>query len=253
MGLHVLFFSLVLARVGALVAVMPLFAGQGTPRLVRVGLALGLSIFWFGQIALTAEAAHIHASGQLGWGLLGLTLLREAVLGAVTGLLFSLFLAPLRIAGEFITQQIGLAPTGLLGASYNTPASPLTVILETLGGLVFLEMDGHHIVLGVLHASFGRYPLGGTLLPTVPGAVGSVAAAEALGVMLAGPLALALFILTVALALMGRAVPQLNIYSVGFTLQSLVALGAALLLLPDLVRLIAAVLGRMGELLRVVL
>ncbi|MBY0230987.1 MAG: flagellar biosynthetic protein FliR [Gemmataceae bacterium] len=246
----VLLFSLVVARVGAFVAVMPLFSGQGTPRVVRVGLALSLSVFFFAHLGVPADVARIQASGQMSWLLLGLSLGREAVLGAVVALLFSLFLAPLRIAGEFVTQQIGLAPAGLLGASFSSPASPLTVILESLGGLVFLELDGHHIVLAVLHASFAKYPLGGLALPTGTAAVGGVAAAEAMGVMLAGPLALALFLLTVSLALMGRAVPQLNIYSVGFALQSLVCLVAALLLLPDLIKLIAAALARMGQLIQ---
>jgi flagellar biosynthetic protein FliR len=249
----VLYFSLILARCAAFAAVMPLFSGQGTPRLVRVGLAVSLSVFFFGHLGVPADIARIQAAGTMSWLLFGLTLGREAVLGAVVGLLFSLFLAPVRIAGEFITQQIGLAPGGLIGAGFNTPAGPITVILESLAGLLFLEMNGHHIVIAVLHASFGRYPLGGTLLPGGTPIVGGVAAAEAMGVMLAGPLALALFLLTAALALMGRAVPQLTIYSVGFTLQSLVALAAALLLLPDLIHLMAAVLARMGEMVKVLL
>ncbi len=249
----ILFFALVLARVGAFVAVMPLFAGQGTPKMVRAGLALALSVFWFGHLGPPADLARFHAA-PLPWLLFLLALGREALLGAVVGLLFSLFLAPVRIAGEFISQQIGLAQAGLLGGTFSTPAGPLTLVLETLAGLVFLELNGHHVVLAVLHASFARYPLGGTLLPAPGGAVvESVATAEALGVLLAGPLALAMFLVTLVLALLGRAAPQLNIYSVGFTVQSLVALGVALLLLPDLVHLMTAVLGRMSETLRVLI
>jgi flagellar biosynthetic protein FliR len=248
-----LLFALVLARVGAFVAVMPLFAGQGTPRLVRAGLALALSVFWFGQLGPPAELAQLHA-GPTPWLLFLLVMGREALLGAVVGLMFSLFLAPVRIAGEFITQQIGLAQAGLLGGTFSSPASPLTLILESLAGVVFLELNGHHVVLAVLHASFARYPLGGTLFPAPgDGVIQSVATAEALGVQLAGPLALAMFLVTIVLALLGRAAPQLNIYSVGFTLQSLVALGAALILLPDLVHLMSAALARMGETLRVLI
>ncbi len=250
----VLFFALVLARVGAFVAVMPLFSGRGTPLLVRVGLSLSLSVFWLTTLVPPPELARLRSVGELPWLLFGLALGREAILGAMVGLLFSLFLAPVHIAGEFITQQIGLAQAAVLGPAADTSAAPLTLILETLAGFVFLELNCHHIVFTVLHATFAKYPLGGAFLPVPAGSlVDAVVVAETCGVLLAGPLALAMFVLTVVLAVLGRAAPQINVYSVGFTLQAFAGIIGALLLTPELVRLMALMMGRIAEVIRVVL
>jgi flagellar biosynthetic protein FliR len=188
------------------------------------------------------------------WLLFGMAMGREVLLGALVGLIFGLFLAPIHIAGEFITQQIGLAQATLVGGATSSAGGPLTIILETLGGMAFLALDGHHVILAVLHASFGRYPLGGTFMP-VPAetAVEGVTTATSLGILLAGPLALALFLVTATLALMGRVAPQLNIYSVGFALQALVAILAGMLLIPDMVGFMTVIFGRIGELVRVLL
>jgi flagellar biosynthetic protein FliR len=244
----VLFFILILSRVGTFVAVMPLFGGRSAPQVVRVGLAMALAVFWFGSLAPPADIGKLIGPASPSWFLYGLVLAREALLGAMVGLLFSLFLAPARIAGEIITGQIGLAATTVLNPAGDNSAAPLTIIFETLAGILFLELDGHHIVLAVLHASFARYPLGGTLMPVpTDQLIAGVSSAESLGVLLAGPLALAMLLVTLVLALMARVAPQLNIYSVGFTLQAGVALVASFVLLPDLMRALALVFARVGE------
>ena len=68
-----------------------------------------------------------------------------------------------------------------------------------------------------------------------------------MGMLLAGPLGLCLFLLTVVLAIMTRTAPQLNIYSVGFTLQVTVALLGCLFLMPDMIRLMIAILGHNSD------
>lgn len=250
----VLFFALVLGRVGTFVAVMPLFSGRGTPRLVRVGLSLVLSLFWLTALVPPPELAKLRADVDVSWLLFGLALGREMLLGAMAGLLFSLFFVPVHVAGEFITQQIGLAQSVVLGPTSDSSAAPLTLILEALAGFVFLELNGHHVVLAVLHATFAKYPLGGTYLPVPTGElVAAVEVAEAYGVLLAGPLALAMFLVTMVLAILARVAPQLNIYSVGFTLQAFVGLLGAFLLAPDLVRLTALFLGRVADVVRTVM
>ncbi len=90
-------------------------------------------------------------------------------------------------------------------------------------------------MLSVLHASFATFPLGGSNVPHAAPMVNGLATAYEMGLLLAGPLAVCLFLLAVTLAVMARAAPQLNVYSVGFTLQSLVVLFGGLFLLPEMV------------------
>lgn len=240
--------GLVLARVGAFVAVVPPFAGR-TPRLVRVGLALALAAFYVGPVAPTADPSVAAWAADPDPVRYGVGLVREALIGAAMGFAFSLILLPARVAGEFVTQQVGLNVSPQPGPTGTDSAGALTNIFETAAVLVFLAVDGHHVALSALHASFAALPLGGTAVPQAGPMVNGLATAAELGLLLAGPLALCLFLLAVTLAVMARAAPQLNVYSVGFTLQVTVVLLAGLFLLPDLVAVMTAIAGRTGDVL----
>lgn len=239
--------GLVVARVGAFVSVMPLFAGR-TPRTVRAALAMAIVAFYLSQVAPDWDRHVAGRAGNIHWLAYTLALLRETLLGAGMGLAFSLFLLPPRIAGEFITQQIGLALSPQPGITDEQPAGPLTLAFEAAGALVFFYLDGHHIVLAALHASFAKLPLGGTLVPEMVGpGLDGLARSYEMGLLLAAPLGVCLFLLAVILAIMSRAAPQLNIYSVGFSLQVLVALIGSIYLLPDMIDLMHGFIGQAGE------
>ena len=239
--------GLVLTRVGAFVAVMPLFSGR-TPKTVRAALAVAIVAFYLGQVAPAWDRHIAGQAGDIHWLSYSIAMLREALLGAAMGFAFGLFFLPARVAGEFLTQQIGLALSPQNGLTGDQPAGPLTLAFEAAAALVFFHLDGHHIAFAALHASFAKLPLGGTLLPdgVVP-ALDGLSSAYEMGLLLAGPLSLCLFLLAVVLAIMARAAPQLNIYSVGFTLQVGVALAGALWLMPDTIALLAGYVGRAGD------
>lgn len=235
--------GLLLARIGAFVAVMPLF-GARTPRMVRVGFVMALAAFYLSTNPPKATAP--QGFTEIESVRYGLALARESLIGAAMGFAFGLFLLPPRIAGEFITTQVGLNIAPLPGPTGSDAAGALTVIFETVAGLVFLLADGHHVVLATMHASFATFPLGGTNVPHASPAIAGLATAYEMGLLLAAPLAACLFLLAVTLAVMARAAPQLNVYSVGFTLQVFVVLFGGLFLLPEFVMTLHAIIGRIG-------
>jgi flagellar biosynthesis protein FliR len=238
--------ALLLARIGGFVAVAPPFAGRA-PRTVRAGLAMALTAFYLGSAAPGWDTTFAQRADQLGSVAYTLALIRETLLGAAMGFAFGLFLLPARIAGEFMTQQVGLAVAPQVGPTGSDLTSALTHVLEAAATMLFLVADGHHVLLASLHASFDWFPLGGDTLPQVGPMIGGLSTAYEMGLLLAGPLALCLFLLAVTMAVMARAAPQLNIYSVGFSLQMLVLLVGGLFLVPDMVRAMNAFLGYSGQ------
>jgi flagellar biosynthesis protein FliR len=247
MGPLATWFALVLARVGTGVAVMPLFGGRNTPRLVRLGLALVLAVFWFTALDAPPDAATLQRLRD-SWLGSGMAVAREMILGAVIGFAFNLFLIPARIAGEFLTQEMGLSLAATLGPTSDRASGPITLIFESLSGLLFLGLDLHHVFLATLHTTFVRYPIGGLTgsVPTARLLDGAVAAQE-MGVLIAGPLAVVLFLVVVSLALMARAAPQLNVYAVGFGLQAVGGIVGALVLMPELLASMTRAFGRVSE------
>jgi flagellar biosynthetic protein FliR len=228
-------FTLTLARVGTFIHVLPILGGPNMPRTVKIGLAMALAGLFFGDASRTlALAGGTAPLGLTSWVGLGLALGREMLLGGVLGFALGLFLVPAHVAAEFITQEAGMSFANVLTASGNGGSNALTVVFELLASVAFLALDLHHVFLLLLQETFQHLPIGqGFQLPNWD-LVTAAGAAEEGGLLLVAPVGLCLFVTTVVLALMTRAAPQLNLYSVGFPLRVLVCLGAVVVLLPSM-------------------
>lgn len=222
-------FALTLARVATFVHVLPLLGGNYVPPTVKVGLSFLLAIFFF-----DVEAYALPDGAPLGWIALFMTLGREVLLGGILGFALSLFLAPARIAGEFLAQECGLTFASVLTASGEGSANPFAVFFELLASLLFFELDLHHVFLLTLQETFRFYPIGQPFHLPSWDLIEAVGAAEEGGILLVTPLMLSLFLATVVLMLMTRAAPQLNLYSVGFPLRIMVCLIGLFLLIPQM-------------------
>jgi flagellar biosynthesis protein FliR len=243
-------FCLVFARVATFVAVMPLFSMMNMPRLVKTGLVLVLTLVWYLPVAEAMPATLLwRGSESLAWLSHFVALGREVLLGGILGYGLGLFIVPAHVAGEFLTQEMGLAFANQVNPTTGASSSPLTQALDYLATAIFFSVDGHHVLFGVLHATFTEYPILGAA-PTVPlpRLVAGATLAQEWGLMLAAPVALFLFLTTVLLALLTRAAPQMNLYSVGFPLRLGVGLAACLLLLPSWVSAVVNAFGHFGQL-----
>ena len=240
----------VVARVGAFVAVLPILDGAKAPRSVKTGLVLALTVFFILQDgvaspALLAQAANLSSIECV------LILVREAILGAFLGYALGLVLLPVKFAGHYLGQEMGLAMGQLLGPTSTNPSTVVSMLFEMLATLLLLGLNGHHLFLATLRGTFTRYPIGSAFTtPPVDDLVTGLANSHEWGMGLAAPLGGALFITTIVLAVLSRSVPQMNLFSVGFSLRVAVGLGGAYLLLPDLIRGIVHVFGRYNAMLQ---
>ena len=245
----VVYGSLMLARIAAFVAVLPLLGGQQAPRMVKVGLTMALTAFWsVSFIEQMPACAWLTRDGTVPWLGYGVALGREALLGIVVGYAFGLFLLPARIAGEYLSQEMGLSFSNMVNATGDGTGTPLTIAFEMMAGALFLGLDGHHLFFGAMHGLFEQYPVGGTL-PSVPveRMIGETALASEWGLMLAAPVGVCLFLTTLVLLLLTRTAPQLNLFTVGFPLRLGVGLAATILLLPNGISTLVSILEHCGE------
>jgi len=246
--LWIVAFSLILARVGTFVTILPLIGGQNVPRIVKAGLAFSLAVPLFLTYGTVPSAELVARFKDAGWLTYGLALGQEAILGAGLGYAFGLFLVPFRVAGEFIGQEMGLSTANQFDPTSNLPANPLTELFETFGSILFLGMDGHHVFIVALYSTFTRCPIGGLpMLPSMPNMVDGAASTQEAGVLLAIPVVLCLFLTTIVVALMARAAPHMNLFSIGFTLRVCAGLVAVFILMPELLTVMTAVLGYVGQ------
>ncbi|MDD4890292.1 MAG: flagellar biosynthetic protein FliR [Phycisphaerae bacterium] len=206
---------MVIFRVGGIMIMAPFFGSASVPPRVKVALALVLSLaIWpalphNGMLPVTLPAI---ITGVLAELLVGLTM------GFVVTIVFS----GLQIAGLAISQQMGISLADVFNPDFNESADVVSVLYYWIGLVIFLAIGGHRMLLGSLVDSFGLIPPGGFVLNerTMALVTGAMTASFVMAFKVSLPVVLALFMTSVAMGLINRTVPQMNILTVGFAVRS---------------------------------
>ncbi|MCA9063397.1 MAG: flagellar biosynthetic protein FliR [Planctomycetaceae bacterium] len=241
---------LVLFRCAAFVAFLPPSAGQGIPVTVRVGLAVALTALIAPRY--TGEAMlFLMARGDSGTGLwvhLALLTARETALGAGLAWLFSLTLVPVRIAGAWVAQEMGLTMGGLASPLDQQPGNVVSQSLEAMGIILFFSLNLHHTVLYALGRTFEIQPVASAWkMPSYHTVTSITSTSIDSGFLIVAPVALILFIVLVTLLVTMRAAPQFNFMSYGMAMRVLAGMTGLVLFIPDICGAMQRFLYRIGE------
>ena len=216
---------LVLARAAALVLAVPVFSNVSMPDFFRVMLALALTALMF-PLALS----HLPAHHTLGAALAGLG--GEILIGLLLGLASGIIFFGADLAGQLIAQSAGFSLGEIVNPQYDSESSTLQQVWFYAALLVFLTAGGAHAIVGVLLDSIREIPpltlLGRGAAEASTPLLDFLAAALGLtyelALRLAGPALLAVLLATLAVGLLARTVPQLNVYTVGFNVKVALAI-----------------------------
>lgn len=200
-----------LARVLGLFAIAPIFGGTGVPR--RIRLVVGLAV----TFALIPGLPPVPAISPGSWtGVL--IVAQQMMIGILMGLTLRIAFAAVDVAGEMIGLQMGLSFAVFYDPQSSGQTPVLSEFLGLLTTLIFLAMNGHLLTISVLAESFHLLPIGTTPM-SAPGLAAAVSWAAVLfsaGVLLALPVVAALLIANIAMGVLSRVAPQLNLFAVGF-------------------------------------
>jgi flagellar biosynthetic protein FliR len=215
-------FTFVFARVAGLTMTAPIYGNADVPLQVRGLLAAALAL-----LILPLQGF----GGTVSYGSLpqyAILLGVEAAIGACLGLGVLILLHGMTLAGELIAQSsgLGLAEVFDPGIEENVPLFSRLMFLTAL--TLFLCIGGHRMVMAGLLDTFQAMPPGGGQLPgsLADGFTTLLGQSFSLGVRVAAPVVTSLLLATLILGLIGRTLPQLNIFALGFGLNSLLALAA---------------------------
>jgi len=215
-----------LTRIAAFIGTAPILGNVGIPRRAKVMLAIGVTI------AIMPGAG--AAQGIEPWSAAGLAVLvQQLLIGAAMGLAVRLVFTMVDLAGEMIGMQMGLSFAIFFDPQHGASTPVVAQFLGLLATLAFLAVDGHLMMLGALAESFTLLPIGES-----PGASNWLTLADLGGVIfstglkIALPVIVALLITNIALGILTRAAPQLNLFAVGFPITIMVGWVVLAVLLP---------------------
>jgi len=217
--------ALVLARITGLFIGAPIFSRSNVPSRFRVLLALWIAAALLPVVPKVAVPADAYAVSAAMVGEIGI--------GLAIGLLARLVLTAFQLAGAVVAFQMGFA----LADSFDPEAQASTPVIASLHlgmvTLIFLILDGHHMLIRALAASFETFPLGSGLDSEL--LVQSVMAGSSqmfsTGAQVAAPVAGLMLLLNAMVGFLNRVTPQLSIFNIGFPMTvmgGLLALWAAL-------------------------
>jgi flagellar biosynthetic protein FliR len=213
---------LLAARVGGLIAVAPIFSTKSVPVMVRTGLVILLTALL--QPMALAQATSIPQISPE-------TFVGETLVGFSLGLGAALLVGAASLAGDLMGIQIGLSGAAVLDPINNSSEN----VLGTFGNLfaitLLLAVDAHLVMIDAIARSVRIIPIGGGIhAEGMLALVRTAGVLFGLGLQFAAPVIAAVLVANTALAILGRAAPQLNILSVAFPIQigvGLFALGAS--------------------------
>lgn len=213
-------FVLVLARMTAMLSVLPFFGSMSVPVRVRPILAVLLALILFPTLPHTEWALPTGAPAYL------VVVLREVLLGVITGYVLSLAFVALESAGALIDSAAGFSMVELFDPLTGTPTALFGQFLSICATVAFVLGGGHLHLIRILADSFRLAPLGEVRLDAahiVPQVTEVLIASFLVGLQLAGAVLMALLLLSLVLGVVSRVMPTMNVWIISMPLQIVLA------------------------------
>ena len=233
-------------RVGAFVAVLPIFGRQRDSLILRLALSTALAaIFWWVGDQRIDTPTHLLELGVMG--------AREGVIGLALGFALSTMTTMLVSAGEFLSHEMGFSLARTINPESGVNGTVISQLLQVVGFLMILSLDLHHEALRLVEHTFHACPVGDLyeLTPIWEGVVALVGGSVEIALQYSFPIMGTMMLVSAGLVLLGRAVPAINLMEFAFGLRILLALAGLTVFLvegaPFLIQYFAGVINRTAE------
>lgn len=216
-------------RVLAMFTAAPVLSSRAFP--VRAKIALAFLVALAAQPALP-EAAPIGLNDPGAFG----AVLQQVGIGLAIGFAVRVVIATLELAGQIVGFQMGVGFAAFFDPASSAQSSAVGRFYATLGALLFVVLDGHLLMVQAVVRSFEVFPVGQGLLEALATMrlhqLGAGLFASAFWIAL--PVVAMLMFANLALGIVSRVAPQMNIYAIGFPVTLAVGLVGVAATLPML-------------------
>ncbi len=196
-------------RIGAMLVAVPILSIDAVTVRIRVFLTLLLTILVYPLVNWPV----IDPVSAVGLS----EIFNQILIGLVMGFFLQIVTAAVVLAGQAISNSMGLAMATMVDPSMGTVplVSQFMLILATL---IFLGVGGHMLLIGILLRSFETYPVGLAFVSqsTYGTLIEWCAMIFVGGILLALPIMVALLLVNIGVGVIARAAPSLNIFAIGF-------------------------------------
>lgn len=226
---HAAVFLLMLTRCSGIFMIAPFFGSLNIPVTIRAAAAFAFTLVLFPVV----DGLGTVAAPPAVWAFAG-SVLAELFIGWLIGFVAYVCFSAIHMAGKVMDMQVGFAVVNVMDPTSGQQIPLIGSLLYNLGIIVFLVTNGHHVIITALAESFRMVPLA-AMQPNLSLTMLLVDFTNGIfvtGMKIAMPVTFAILLVNVALGILARTMPQMNIFVVGIPLQLMVGVGVLSMLLP---------------------
>jgi flagellar biosynthetic protein FliR len=211
--------GLIFARVGAIIMLLPGIGDTSVPPRVRLAFAFLMALM---LMPLVARGMPVPATVS---GVSG-AVFKEILIGLMIGGILRIFVSSLTTTGEIISIQTTLSFAQTAAPGQAAPSTTLGAFLALIGVTLIMATDLHHMFLTAIVRSYSLFPFGRDVpvADSAQLAVQTVAGSFRLGLQLAAPVVVFSIVFNIAAGLVGRVMPQFQVFFVATPLIVLLGL-----------------------------
>lgn len=244
LGVEFPVFLMVLGRTTGLIITAPFFQSKSMPAMVRAGLALFLAL-------VLAPALGLRYGPEWSQGNLWIqSIAAEIMTGLTMGYLLNLAFVAIQVGGQLLDVSMGFGVVNILDPQTGAEMPILGQLQQIMAIWIFLILRGDHLIIGALAQSYKLIPPSAFSLTTH----GTKMVLEAfggmflLGFQIALPIVGALFLADLAMGIISRLIPQINVFMTGFPIKITLGLLMLILLVPMIAHLMSNFSSQGGQL-----
>lgn len=228
--IEIVSFAMVLIRISCFIVVWPIFGVETVPNSIKVLLALVLTLAVF---PVLPRAIGVNDFGS---PLLITMVIKEVFIGITFGFVARAFFMATRVAGELISLSVGLSGAQLYNPSMGGQTTPMDQLIYMLAALLYLAIDGHHLLLTGLVDTFRLIPIGPQMvnLKSLQQIGAVLQEVISIGVRISAPVLISILMLNLVMGILGKTVPQINVLVTGLAVNLIVGLVVMIVALPHM-------------------
>jgi flagellar biosynthetic protein FliR len=240
---QIIAFALVLLRIIAFVVAWPVFGTAVVPVSVKVLLSLTMSMLLFPTISFT-HVDLLKIDDQIIF-----LAIRELCLGLALGFLMRMFFFAISIAGEITSVSLGLTSAQLFNPAMGAQSNVVEQLQVNLATLFFFALNGHHMFLQGMAQSFELAPVAavGLKIQAFDSLNTMMQEVVMAGIRISAPVLVSIFLANVAMGILGRAVPQINVLVTSIPVTIMLGLAVMILTVPLFLGEMTGLLNLMAE------
>lgn len=227
-----------LTRILGLIAIVPVFGSTSIPVIIKIGFGVMLALIVAPTLHNVPHIDPISLAGMM-------ILIQQFIVGVAMGFTIQIIFTSVDLAGNIIGMSMGLGFASFYDPQTNGSTPAISQFLTLVATILFLSLNMHLVLLSALVDSFNTLPIGTELAPGVWKSIvttGSLIFSS--GLQLALPIVTALLVTNIALGILTRAAPQLNLFGIGFP----VTMAVGFLMIYIVIPYMAAPLQKLFEL-----